>query len=128
MTRSFLCYRLLRVANPPVAVDRRISCCRCTSYVAVTSSSRILAAFGSRLLAAAPTVISKSAWMPPSPTDGSTSGLLAATAVVGISTRRASAATLWLTSVQVLATSTYDFHTTHGKKLLRNPNTSISHS
>jgi hypothetical protein len=110
-----------------VLVDKKISRCRCTSYMAATSFGRILAAFGSRLLGSAPTVISRSAWRPPSPTNGSGSGLLAA-AAVGISTRRASAATLWLASVQVPAASTYDFHTTHGKKLLRNRNTPISHS
>jgi hypothetical protein len=92
--------------------------------VAATSFSRILDAFESRLLASTPTAISKSAWRPPSPIEGS--GLLAA--VVGISIRRACTATLWLVSVQVIAASTYDFHTTHGKKLLRNPNMSILHS
>jgi hypothetical protein len=49
---------------------------------------------------------------------------LAAT-TVGISTRRACVVALWLASVEVTAASTYDFHTTHGKKLLRNPNTSF---
>jgi hypothetical protein len=94
--------------------------------MAATTSGRILAAFGSRLLASAPTAICRSAWRPPSPTDGS--GLLAAAAAVGISTRRACATTLWLASVDVTAASTYDFYVTHGKKLLHNRNTSISHS
>jgi hypothetical protein len=47
------------------------------------------------------------------PIDGS--GLLADAAVVGISTWRAGAATLWIASIEDTATSTYDFHATHGK-------------
>jgi hypothetical protein len=34
---------------------------------------------------------------------------------------------LWLASIEVTAASTYDFHATHGKKLLRNPNTHPFH-
>jgi hypothetical protein len=94
--------------------------------VVATASDRILAAFRSRLLASAPTVISKSAWRPSCPTDGS--GLLsAATAVgistwriganaaVGISTWRAGTATLWIAFVEDNATLTYDFYATHDK-------------
>jgi hypothetical protein len=106
-----------------VAVDWRISRTRCTSHVAATAFDRILAAFGSRLLASARVAISRTAWRPPSPIDKS--GLLAAAvaATVGISTWKACAAALWLASIEVTAASTYDFHATHDKKLLRNPNT-----
>jgi hypothetical protein len=89
MTRSFLCYRLLRVTRHP----------RCSGEDLPQSvhlprdhhrlrqdSSRLQA----RLLASAPIVVSRSAWRPSSPTDGS--GLLAATAAVGISTWRAGVA------------------------------------
>jgi hypothetical protein len=62
---------------------------RCPSHVVVTASSRILAAFGSRLLKSAPAAISRLAWRPSSPTDGS--GLLAATTAMGISTWRVGA-------------------------------------
>jgi hypothetical protein len=127
MTQSFLCYRLLTVARHPGHSGHEDSHTRCTSHVAATASNRILATFGSRLLASVHAVISRSAWRPPSPTDGS--GLLATTTTaVGISTRRACTATLWLTSVEVTAASTYDFHTTHSKKLLHNPKMSILHS
>jgi hypothetical protein len=94
--------------------------------VAVTASDRILAAFGSRLLASAPTVVSRSAWRPSSLTDGS--GLLVATIVVGISiwragiaaavgiyTWRADITTLWIASIEDNASLTYDFHVTHCK-------------
>jgi hypothetical protein len=80
--------------------------------VGATASGRILAAFGSRLLVSTPTVISRSASRPSSPTDGP--GLLAA-AAVGISTERAGAATLWIASVGDNAALTYDYHATHGK-------------
>jgi hypothetical protein len=103
-------------------MDKRISHTRCTSHVVVTAFCRILAALGSRLLVSARAVVSKTAWRPPSPTDEL--GLLAATATtVGISTWRACTVALWLASVEVTAALTYDFHATHGKKLLRNPNT-----
>jgi hypothetical protein len=46
---------------------------------------------------------------------------------MGMSTRRACAATLWLASVEVTTASTYDFHATHSKKQLRIPTMSISH-
>jgi hypothetical protein len=78
--------------------------------VAVTASGRILAAFGSRLLASTPTVVSKSAWRHSSLTDGS--GVLAD--AVGITYRVGSVA-LWITSIEDTAASTYDFHVTHGK-------------
>jgi hypothetical protein len=79
----------------------------------VAASGRILAAFGSKLLASAPTVVSRSAWRSSSPTDRS--GLLAAATAVEISTWRADAATaVRIVSVEDNA-STYDFHATHGK-------------
>jgi hypothetical protein len=78
-----------------------------------TTSGRILAAFKSRLLASAPLAVSRSAWMPSSPTDGSR--VLANAHAVGISTWRVGFAALWITSVEDTTASTYDFHATHGK-------------
>jgi hypothetical protein len=49
----------------------------------------------------------------------------AATTTVRISTRRACTVALGLAFIEVTSTSTYDFHATHSKKLLHNPNTSI---
>jgi hypothetical protein len=40
---------------------------------------------------------------------------LADAAVVGISTWRVGAATLWIASIEDTAASTYDFHATYGK-------------
>jgi hypothetical protein len=77
--------------------------------VAATASDMILAAFGSRLLACAPTAISRLAWA--SPIDESR--VLAD--AVGISTWRVGVATLWITSVEDTTALTYDFHTTHNK-------------
>jgi hypothetical protein len=91
----------------------RISCSQCTSHIAAIASGRILATFRSRLLASAPTAISRSAWRHSSPTDGS--GVLADADTVGISTWRAGAAALWIASVEDTTASTYDFHATHGK-------------
>jgi hypothetical protein len=53
--------------------------------------------------------------------------LAATAAIVGISTWRACAAALWLASIEVTASSTYDFYATHDKKLLHNPNTRLFH-
>jgi hypothetical protein len=89
----------------------RISHNRCTFHVA--ASDKILAAFRSKLLASAPTTVSRSAWRPSSPIDGS--GLLANTAVVGISIWRAGVAALWIASVEDTTVLTYDFHATHSK-------------
>jgi hypothetical protein len=79
--------------------------------VVATVSDRILATLESRLLAFTPTVVSRSAWRPSSPTDGS--GVLAD--VVGIYTWRTGTAALWITSVEDTAASTYDLHATHSK-------------
>jgi hypothetical protein len=82
-----------------------------------------------------PTPVSRSAWSHSSPTDGS--GELVVADAVGISTWRAGAPTLWITSVEDIAASTYDFHATHSKTsicknrfhmftwLIRIPNTYI---
>jgi hypothetical protein len=80
--------------------------------MAASIFGRILADLGSRLLASACAGVSRTPWRPPSPT-----------ATMGISTWRVCATALWLASVEVTATSTYDFHATHDKKLIRNPNT-----
>jgi hypothetical protein len=81
--------------------------------VVATISGRILAAFGSRLLASTPTAISRSTWRHFYPTDGSR--VLADTAIVEISTWRVGVSALWIASVEDIAASTYDFHPTHGK-------------
>jgi hypothetical protein len=81
--------------------------------VVATASGRILAAFRSRLLASAPTTISRSAWSHSSPTDRL--GVLANADIVGISTWRAGAVALWVTSIEDTTASTYDLHATHGK-------------
>jgi hypothetical protein len=81
--------------------------------VAANASSTILAAFRSRLLASAPTAVSRSAWKHSSPTDGS--GVLVNADTVEISTWRVGAVTLRITSIEDTAASTYDFHATHDK-------------
>jgi hypothetical protein len=77
----------------------------------------ILATFGSKLLASAPTTVSRSAWRHSYPTDGS--GVLANTNAnadaMGISTWRAGGAALWIAAVEDTAASIYNFHTTHSK-------------
>jgi hypothetical protein len=78
-----------------------------------TASGRILAAFGSRLLASSPTAVSRSVWRHSYPTNGS--GLLDDADAMGISTWRAGVTALWTASVDDTASSTYDFHATHGK-------------
>jgi uncharacterized RmlC-like cupin family protein len=78
--------------------------------VAAITSGRILSVFESRLLAFAPTVISRSIWRPSTPTDGSRVLVDA----VGISTQRVGVAALWIASVEDTAALTYDFHATHG--------------
>jgi hypothetical protein len=83
--------------------------------VAATVSGRVLATFGSRLLASAPIAISRSAWRH-SPTDGL--GVLFDSDTVEIFTWRAGTAALWIASIENTVTSTYDFYTTHGKKNL----------
>jgi hypothetical protein len=91
-------------------------CLRCTSYMAVTNSDRILAAFGSSLLVFSPTPVSRSAWRNSSPTDRS--GVLADVDAMGISTLRAGAAALCIASVEDTTGSIYDFHSTHDKTSL----------
>jgi hypothetical protein len=91
----------------------RISRSRCTSHLAAIASNRILAAFGSRLLASAPIAISRSVGRHSYPTDGS--GVLADATIMGICTSKAGAAALWIASVEDTAASTYDFLATHGK-------------
>ncbi len=81
------------------------------SPAAVTASGRILAAFEFKLLAFAPIAVSRSAWRPSSPIDGS--GLLATTAAVGISTWRVGTAALWIASIEDIAASSDDFHAIH---------------
>jgi hypothetical protein len=81
--------------------------------MAATTSGKILATFGSRLLTSTPTAISRSAWRHSSPTDGS--GVLADADTVGIYICRAGAAALWIASVEDTAASTCDFHAIHGK-------------
>jgi hypothetical protein len=76
-----------------------------------TTSGRILAAYGFKLLASAHTIVSRSAWRHSSPTDGS--GVLAD--AVGISTWRAGTTTLWIAFIEDTTASTYDFNATHGK-------------
>jgi hypothetical protein len=49
----------------------RISCNRCTSYVATTASGRIMAAYRLRLLASSSTAISRSAFWYSNPIDES---------------------------------------------------------
>jgi hypothetical protein len=102
-------------ANNVNAVGR-ISRSYCTSHVVATTFDRISAAFGSRLLASPPTPVSRSAWRHCSLTDGT--GVLAVTDAVGISTWTAGVITLWITSVEDTAASTYNFHATHSKTSL----------
>jgi hypothetical protein len=95
----------------------------------------ILAAYRFKLLASSPTTVSRSAFWHSSPTDGP--GILAITNAMGSSTWRIGIIALWIVSVDDTATSTYDFHATHGKIslcktrfrmitwLLRIPNTFI---
>jgi hypothetical protein len=79
--------------------------------VAATASSRILAAYMSRLLASSPIVVSKLDFQHSSSIDGL--GLLAVTNAMVRSTWRAGIAALWNASVDDTA-STY-FHATHRK-------------
>jgi hypothetical protein len=110
---SFFVLQASQSSQAPSMQVGRISHSWCTSRVAGTASGRILAVFGSRLLASTPIVISRSAWRPSYPTDGSE--LLVTAATVGVSTWRAGVVTLWIASVEDNAASTYDFHATHGK-------------
>jgi hypothetical protein len=73
----------------------------------------ILAAYRFKLLASSPTAVSRSAFWHSSPTDGP--GILAITNAMGSSTWRIGIVALWIVSVDDTATSTYDFHATHGK-------------
>jgi hypothetical protein len=84
--------------------------------MAATTSDMILAAYRSRLLASSPTTVSRSAFWHSSPIDGSE--VLAITDVMGSSTWRAGATTLWIASVEDTTALTYDFHATHDKTSL----------
>jgi hypothetical protein len=84
--------------------------------VAKTAFDMILATFGSRLLASAPTAVSRSDCRHSFPIDGS--GILADADAVRISTLRVSTTALLIVSVEDTAALTYDFHATHGKTIL----------
>jgi hypothetical protein len=91
----------------------RISRSQCTSQVADTASGRILTAFRSRLLASAPTAVSRSAWRlltAAITTVGISTWRAGVAAAVGISSWWAGATALWIASVGDNAASTYDFH------------------
>jgi hypothetical protein len=102
MTWSFLCYKLPRIARHPW----------CSGEDLPQDSGHLR----SRHLASSPTPVSRSGWRHSSPTDGL--GVLAVANAVGISTWRAGATALWITSIEDNAALTYDFHATHGKTSL----------